>query len=111
LAVLGGFILLIIPGIYWAVRFSFSPLVVVDTGVGPVAAMKESWAITKGSFWKLFLFWLTVVLINLAGIVAIYIGLLITVPVTTLAMVFVYRELTRKKAALSAQPSATPSTS
>src|SRR3990167_3409347 len=41
LAVLGGLILLIVPGIFWAVRFSFSPIILVDTKVGPVVAMKE----------------------------------------------------------------------
>lgn len=50
LVVFAGLILLIIPGIIWAVRFSFSPLILVDTKMGPIASMKESWAITRGNF-------------------------------------------------------------
>lgn len=111
LVVVGGIILLVIPGIYWAVRFSFAALIVVDTKSGPMAAMKESWAITKGNFWKLLLLWLAIVVINLAGIIALYVGLLITVPVTTFAAVFVYRELTKKRASLSTETISTPSTS
>ena len=101
LAILGGLILLIIPGIIWAVRFSFSPLIVVDTKIGPVAAMKESYAITKGSFWKLVLFWISVALLNILGFILFGIGLIISVPVTTFATIYTYRLLSQKKAALA----------
>jgi len=110
LAFVGGLILLIVPGIIWAVRFSFSSFIVVDTKVGPVAAMKESYAITKGSFWKVLLFWITIGLFNLLGLIALGIGLLVTVPVSTLASVYVYRLLSQRKAGLiqTASPQATP---
>jgi uncharacterized membrane protein len=100
LTIIGGLILLIIPGIFWAVRFSFSPIVVIDTKLGPVASMKESWAITKGQFWKILGFWVVIGLFNLAGLIVFGIGLLVTVPVSTLASIYVYRELSRIKAGL-----------
>jgi uncharacterized membrane protein len=100
LAVLGGLILLIIPGLVWAIRFSFSPVIVVDTKMRPVAAMKESWAITKGQFWKLLGFYITIGLFNLLGLICLGIGLLVTVPVSTLASIYVYRELSKAKAGL-----------
>ena len=100
LVVLGGLILLIIPGIIWAVRFSFSFYIVVDTKVGPVIAMKESYAITKGKFWKLLLFWIVVGLVNLLGLICLGVGLFVSVPVTTLASVYVYRWLSQRKAGL-----------
>lgn len=105
LTVAGGLILLIIPGIFWAVRFSFSPLIVIDAKVGPIAAMKESYAITKGSFWKILLFWIVVGLINLAGLILFWVGLLVTVPLTTLASIYVYRELSKTKAGLMSDSS------
>lgn len=104
LAVLGGLVLFIIPGIFWAVRFSFAPFIVIDTKSGSIVAMKESYAITKGSFWKILLFWITVGLLNIAGIIAFGLGLLITVPVTTLACVFIYRTLSKNKAGLVETP-------
>ncbi|MFH0804542.1 MAG: hypothetical protein V1896_02995 [Candidatus Zambryskibacteria bacterium] len=100
LVVVGGFILLIIPGIYWAIRFSFSPIIVVDTKMGPVVSMKESYAITKGQFWKIFGFWIIVGLLNLLGFIFLGIGLLVTVPVSTLASIYVYRKLSEAKAGL-----------
>jgi uncharacterized membrane protein len=100
LAVLGGLILLIVPGIIWAVRFSFSMLIVVDSKMGPIAAMKESYALTKGSFWSLLLFWISIGLINFIGLILLGIGLLFTIPVSTFAIIQVYRKLLAKKAAL-----------
>lgn len=103
LAFVGGLLLLIVPGIIWAVRFSFSSFIVVDTKIGPVAAMKESYAITKGKFWELLFFWLSIGIFNLLGLILFGIGLLITVPVSTLASIYVYRELSRVKAGLSTE--------
>lgn len=100
LVVFGGLILLVIPGIFWAVRFSFAPFIIIDTRSGLITAMKESYAITKGSFWKILLFWITVGLLNIAGVIPFGLGLLITIPMTTLASVFVYRTLSKNKAAL-----------
>lgn len=100
LAVMGGLILLIVPGIIWAVRFSFAPIIVIDTDSGPIVSMKESYAITKGYFWKLLGFWVVIILLNILGLVAFVVGLLATVPISTLAAIYVYRHLTQQKAAL-----------
>jgi len=101
LITIGGLILLILPGIFWFVRFYFAPLVVIDTKIGPVAALKESYAITKGNFWKLLLFLIVLLLLNLAGVILFWIGLLVTVPITTFASIYVYRKLSREKAGLA----------
>ncbi len=95
LAVVGGLILLILPGIFWAVRFSFATIILVDTKTGPITAMKESYAMTKGKFWKLFLFWLAIAGINILGFIAFGVGALVSVPVSLLAIVYVYRELSK----------------
>jgi uncharacterized membrane protein len=100
LTVLGGLILLIIPGIFWAIRFSFAQMIVVDTKMGPVAAMKESYTITKGNFWKLLGFYIVMGLLNLAGLLLFGVGLLLTIPLSTLASIYVYRELLKAKAGL-----------
>src|SRR5687768_6930359 len=51
-----GFILLILPGIYWAIRFAASTYVVVDKELGPLEALRESWRLTQGHVWELLLF-------------------------------------------------------
>jgi len=101
----GGLLLVIIPGIIWAVRFSFSAIIVIDDKIGPVAAMKESWAITKGNFWKLLGFWTVLGLFNLLGLICLGIGLIVTIPVSMFASIYVYRILSKAKAGVLQTPS------
>lgn len=100
LAIFGGLILLIIPGVILAVRLSLAPIAVVDTKSGPIISMKESYAITKDKFWQLLLFWIVIGFLNIVGLLAAVIGLLVTIPVSTLATIYVYRILTESKAAV-----------
>ncbi len=95
LLVLVGLVLLIIPGLFWAIRFSFSQIAMVDKNLGPVAAMKESYRITKGLFWKLFLFWIVIIFINILGSI-LFIGTLVSLPVSAIASVYVYKELQKR---------------
>ena len=90
-----GFMLLIIPGIYWALRFQFFGWVIVDKEVGPLEAMQESWEITRGSALNLFLFAVLLLAVNVLGACALVIGLLVTVPLSVVAMGYVYRTLER----------------
>lgn len=50
LIVVIGLILLVLPGVYFAVRFIFTPYIILDKGYGPIAALNESYRITKGIF-------------------------------------------------------------
>lgn len=92
LAVMGGFLLLIVPGIILAIRLQFGPYLVVDKGAGPLESLKQSFALTKGFTVKLLLFGLVGFLINLAGMLCLFVGLLVSIPVTWLAAVYVYKK-------------------
>jgi hypothetical protein len=93
LIVLGGFILLIVPGIIWAIKFQFFGYFIVDKGTGPAEALKRSSAITQGAKWDLFLLGLLLGLINLLGVLCLILGLFATVPTSMVARAFVYRKL------------------
>ena len=90
-----GFCLLILPGIYWAVRLYMFPWVIVDKEVGPFEAIRQSWSMTEGSFWNLFLLGFLLCLINILGTMALLIGLLVTIPLSVVAVGYVYRHLER----------------
>lgn len=96
LIVLLGLVMFVIPGIIFAVRFQFYQYLIVDKDMNPIAALKESWRITRGSFWQLILFALAVVAVNFVGVFALGIGLLWSIPTTLLAMGWVYRRLSQK---------------
>lgn len=88
-----GFIFLIVPGIYLAITFGFFGYNIVDKEHGIVESIEQSAAITRAQKGDLFGFGVALFLFNLAGAIALGIGLLITVPVSMLALAYVYRKL------------------
>ena len=94
LAIIVGLLLLIVPGIIFMLMFMFVMFIVIDRGLGPVEAMKESARITRGYKWQLLGFVLVLALINVLGMLALLVGLFVTIPVTSLAFAHAYRALT-----------------
>ncbi|MBA2123343.1 hypothetical protein B9J78_00080 [bacterium Unc6] len=93
LIVLGGTLLLIIPGIILLIKFCFFEYFIVDKKAGPIESLKRSWVITRKVKWDLFVFFLMLLGINLFGALCLLIGLFATIPATMVAMAFVYRKL------------------
>jgi membrane-anchored glycerophosphoryl diester phosphodiesterase (GDPDase) len=90
-----GFVLLILPGIYLSVRWYMYPWVLVDKEVGPFEALRQSWEMTRGSFWNLFLLGFLLCLINILGAMALLLGLFVTIPLSVVAIGYAYRHLER----------------
>lgn len=88
-----GFIALIIPGIYLMARLSQVNYFIVDKGMDAVSAFKASFAATKKQFWSLAGLFITLALINILGALALLVGLLVTVPMSMMALVYVYYAL------------------
>lgn len=103
-----GLILLIIPGLIAATMLLFVKFVVVDRKLSPIDAMKESARITKGHRMTLFLFVLAIAVLNIIGAILLVIPLLVTIPISTLAMVYAYRTLGHKASEVVAAPVAAP---
>lgn len=93
LAVGGGFILLIVPGIIFGLMFSFATYLVIDRGLSPMEAMRESRRITYGHKWMLFGLGLLSILVALLGLICLIVGIFVAMPVTSLAFVHAYRVL------------------
>ncbi len=91
-----GLILLIIPGLIAAVALLFVKFIVVDRKLGPIEALKESARITKGHRMTLFLFVLAIAGINIVGALLLLVPLLVTIPISSLAMVYAYRTIGHK---------------
>lgn len=88
-----GCFLLIVPGVIAAVAFSFTGYLVIDRGLNPIAALKESARITKGNRWKLFLLGLAILGLSILAVIPFLLGLLVMGPVSMLAGVHAYRTL------------------
>ncbi len=77
-----GFLFLIIPGIYFAVAYGFSSLMVVFTGSEFWPALENSRRLISKKWFSFFGFFLLLGLINLLGLLALGLGLLVTIPFT-----------------------------
>jgi Protein of unknown function (DUF975) len=96
IAVVMGLVLLIVPGIIMMLRLSLIGFVLVDERTGPVDAIQRSWDITRGHTMDLLALFLTLLGLNILGLCCLVVGLLVTVPMSGLAMAYIYRELKPK---------------
>ena len=88
-----GLVLLVIPGIIVAVVFGLYGWALVDKGLDPIGSLRESSRLTAGRRGQLFLFVLLAIGLNILGLLALIVGVLITSAVTLIAAGHVYRQL------------------
>jgi uncharacterized membrane protein len=91
-----GLIFFIVPGIYFAIKYMFAPYLVIDKEMGPIEAMKASAKLTKGIKWDIIGFIAAIVILMYSGIIALLVGLIITVPLATLAYVNFYNVVSKR---------------
>jgi len=93
LIVLGGLILLIVPGIIWGIKYQFFGFLIIDRNMGPVEALKRSGEITKGYKGDLFLLGLLFIGISILGFLVCCVGIFAAAPTVMVAHAYVYRRL------------------
>lgn len=92
-----GLIFFIIPGILIELAFSMALYAVIDKELGPIAALAHSYQITRGHRLNIFLFLVSLLVLNAVGLMLFGFGLLLTVPMSLLSLVWVYRWLHSEK--------------
>ena len=93
LMVFFGVLLFIVPGIYLALKYQFFSELIVDKQLGIMESLRKSGEITEGIKWQLLGFSLVLAGVNVLGALCFGLGLLVTIPVTTVAYFIVYRKL------------------
>jgi len=93
LIVVIGFLLLIVPGIYLAIKYQYVQYLIVDKNMDVIEAFKESGKMTNGHKWNLLLLLLLFLMITILGVMALGIGLLVAVPIVIVAQAYVYKKL------------------
>jgi hypothetical protein len=78
--------------IYFAIRYSMARLAVLEGG-RIMESLPKSTKLTQGVKWRLVLLALAIVALNLLGLVALVVGLLVTIPISLLAYIHVYLKL------------------
>ncbi len=89
-----GFLLLVVPGIIILTRFIFAGYYVVDKNASFIDAFKKSWAVTRGKTIKLIFFQIYLLALLILGVITLGVGLLIAIPVISIALAYVYRKIT-----------------
>lgn len=80
-------------GIHFGLRFLFVPFIVVARDIGVYETLAESTRITKGHMWMLLWFVILSGLLNVLGLLALIVGVIVSSAVTALASVAMYRAL------------------
>jgi uncharacterized membrane protein len=93
-----GLVLLIIPGIIIYTMICLAPFLILERELTAIESLKESRRITRGHKMNIFLFVLLLALINIVGALLLGIGLLVSVPVSLLAFVYIFKEMERSVA-------------
>jgi len=88
-----GFVLLLVPGIYLAVGYMFTNFLVIDYRMEFWQAMEMSRKIIARNWFAFFGFALVLLVLNLLGALALGVGLLVTLPVTSCAAAIAYKEI------------------
>ncbi len=89
-----GLALLVVPGIYLAVRLQFFLASIVEEDTGITASLKRSWEITKGQMKPLLLLLLVAIGFMVLGLAFFAIGTFVTTPLIGLMYCYVFRKLT-----------------
>ncbi len=93
IAMVTWFFLTVFAIVYVALRFMFAPYVIVDRNMNAFAALRASSLLTRGVKLRLLALMIVIVFINILGMMAFGIGLIITVPLSLIVMVRTYRTL------------------
>ncbi len=88
-----GLVLLVIPGVIWAVQFGFYPYAIVRDRLGPLSALRKSSAVTEGMKSRLIVFGLVLFGINLLGLIVLGIGIIVTIPLSVIAAAHIFSQL------------------
>lgn len=88
-----GFVLLILPGIYLMVAFSLAPALLLEKKLSIWEALETSRKVVSKCWFRIFGLYLGMFVIVMLSAIPLGIGLIWTIPMTTLVFGIVYREI------------------
>jgi hypothetical protein len=106
LGVAAGLVLLIVPGVILSLGWFLATPLIVDRGLGPVEALRESWRLTTGHKGNIFVYQLLVVALFGAGLCACCVGVIFVTPIVLIGTMYIYLRITGQTALAPSAPSA-----
>lgn len=83
--IVAGFLLLVLPGIYLSIAYSFAPYLVVEKNMGAWEAMETSRKAITRYWWRYFGLMLVAMLLIIIGSIPLLIGLIWVLPIVAIA--------------------------
>lgn len=96
LIVIVGFVLLIVPGIYFSLKYYFVPFLLIDKKMSPMEALRASEKMTDGIKWEMLGLFATTVLLAYLGLFALIVGVFVTAPVAGMSYVYFYEKALKR---------------
>lgn len=93
LVILLGFMMLIIPGIYFSISYLFAHMFVLFYNVPPGEALTLSRKVVSGNFTQILRIWLILLGLNMLGTLAFGIGLLVSIPISACVIYAVFDDI------------------
>jgi len=92
-----GFVLLVVPGIIFACKLAFVPYLVGDRKMEAIEAIRQSWRMTNGHSWTVFLIGLLGILVLIAGLICLGVGVIVSIMWISLALASLYNSVSLKQ--------------
>lgn len=92
-----GTVLLVVPGVIAAVRLAWVPYLVIDERMAAVDAIKASWERTRGYGMTIFILWLIAIPIVLVGLLALGVGVIVSLMWIQMAAAVLYAAVTTRE--------------
>ena len=88
-----GLLLCVVPGIYLGVAYTFAIPLVIDKKLDFWTAMEVSRRVINRHWWPMFGLLIVLFLLNVIGVLACFIGWIVTVPISIAAVMYAYEDL------------------
>jgi hypothetical protein len=88
-----GLLLCVVPGIYLGVAYTFALPLVIDKKLDFWASMEVSRRVINRHWWPMFGLLIVLFLLNVIGVLACFVGWIVTVPISIAAVMYAYEDL------------------
>ena len=93
LLVLAGLVCFLLPGIYLAVAWAFTLMLIADQGLDFWPAMGLSRKVISKHWWKFLWFFIVLGVIELAGLLVCVVGIFVAAPIAMAALAYAYEDI------------------
>lgn len=90
-----GFLCCLLPGIYLAIAWQFTHILIIDKRIDFWPAMEVSRKVISKRWWSFLGFAIVMALVNLLGVICCFVGVFVTVPLTMIALMYAYEDIFR----------------